>query len=127
MPPQEVLLLQHSVHDGSMRRNRCLQKRQSTARQPRRQDGDAGTHGNRADVSQERSLTPQVSERALLGRALKKMSEADKVAKACVAPKIDQHSTTCSACDMEVSLMLSTSFLARPCTFVGAPSGIKGV
>lgn len=72
-----------------MRRNRYLQKRQSTARQPHRQDGDAGTDGNRADGSQQRSLTSQVSERALLGKAMQKMSEADKVAKARVAPRID--------------------------------------
>ena len=94
VPRQEIFLLQHTLHDGSMRRDSCLQKRQSTARQPRRQNGDAGTDRSRADGSQERSPTPQVSERALLGRALKKMSEADKVATACVAPESDQYSTT---------------------------------
>jgi hypothetical protein len=112
--------LQHTVHDGSVRRRRCLQKlqeRQSTARQPRRQNGDAGMDGNRADGSQERSPSPQMSDSARLERALKKMSEADKVAKACVAPEIDQHSRTLlSLRDGSVALMLSITFLARPCS-----------
>ena len=120
VPRQEILLLQHTVHDGIMRRNSCLQKlqeRQSTARQPRRQNGDAGTDGNRADGSPERSPSPQMSDSARLERVLKKMSEADKVAKACVAPEIDQNSTTLfSLWVLEVSLMLSITFLARPCS-----------